>query len=456
MTGTATVAAEARGLAERARVASRAVARAEPQQRTQAIAFLADALGDAAVRSRILDANFVDVETARAAGQTTALVDRLALDGQRLDALARALREVAAQPDPVGEVTERTTRPNGLTVERVRAPLGSVLMIYEARPNVTLDAAALCVRAGNAALLRGGSEALRSNTALLEAARAALAKAGLPEDAVQLVPPDRALLDALLQLEELIDLCIPRGGPSLVRLIAERSRIPVIKHYQGVCHLYVASDADLALAERLVVNGKAQRAGVCNALECLLIDAAIAEAALPRLARALSAAGVELRCDPRALPLCEGALLPWPPEPPAKGGALSELLAACGVPADRPPGGAVAAAPSDFGQEFLELKIAVAVVDGQDAALAHIARYGSRHTECIVTRDPREAERFVREVDASCVTVNASSRFNDGGELGLGAEIGISTSKLHAYGPMGARELTCTRFVVRGAGQVRA
>ena len=452
----AAVIAQARGLAERARAASRAVARAEPGQRTQAISSLADSLGEATVRSRVLEANALDVAAARAAGQTPALVDRLLLDGQRLDALARALREVAAQPDPIGEVTERTTRPNGLSVERVRAPLGSVLMIYEARPNVTADAAALCLRAGNAALLRGGSEALRSNTALLAAARAALARAGLPEDAVQLVPPDRALLDALLQLEELIDLCIPRGGPSLIRMIAERSRIPVIKHYQGVCHLYVAADADLALAERLVVNGKAQRPGVCNALECLLVDAAIAEAALPRLSRALSAAGVELRCDARALPLCEGALLPWPPAPPAEGSALAAVLASCSVPANRPPGAAVAAVPSDFGTEFLELKMAVKVVDSQDDALEHIARYGSRHTECIVTCDPRQAERFVREVDASCVTVNASSRFNDGGELGLGAEIGISTSKLHAYGPMGARELTCTRFVVRGAGQVRS
>jgi len=322
----------------------------------------------------------------------------------------------------VGEVVERTARPNGLQITRVRAPLGSVLMIYEARPNVTADTAALCIRSGNAALLRGGSEALQSNSVLVEAAQRALESVGLPGDAVQLVPPDRALLDALLQLEDQIDLCIPRGGPSLIRMIAERSRIPVIKHYQGVCHLYVAADADLAMAERIALNSKVQRPGVCNALECLLVDAAVAAEAVPRLARALSQAGVELRCDERALPLAAGG---------------------------------VAAMADDFGREFLDLKLAVAVVDGIDGALRHIARYGSRHTEAIVTKDPQIANRFMSEVDASCVLWNASTRFNDGGELGLGAEIGISTSKLHAYGPMGLRELTCTRYVVRGDGQVR-
>jgi glutamate-5-semialdehyde dehydrogenase len=288
-----------------------------------------------------------------------------------------------------------------------------VLMIYEARPNVTAEAAALCLRSGNAALLRGGSEALQTNSAIIDC---------FEEDAVQLVPPDRALLDELLQLEEHIDLCIPRGGPSLIKFISERSRVPVIKHYLGVCHLYVAPDADLAVAERLAVNGKTQRPGVCNALECLLVDARVAQAALPRLARSLRDKGVELRCDERSLPLCPG-----------------------GMPA----------AADDFGREFLDLKIAVAVVDGVEGALRHIAKYGSRHTESICTKDRALADRFLREVDASCVLWNASTRFNDGGELGLGAEIGISTSKLHAYGPMGVRELTCTRFVVRGDGQVR-
>lgn len=394
-------------LAQRAKVASRDLLR---RDRRKLVLDAADALlqrtGD------ILSANEVDVANAK--GQTAAFVDRLRLDEKRLRAMAAALREVAALPDPVGEVVESQTRPNGLRVERVRAPLGVVLMIYESRPNVTAEAAALCLRSGNAALLRGGSEALQTNSAIAGC---------FPEDAVQLVPPDRALLDELLQLDEHIDLCIPRGGPSLIKFIAERARVPVIKHYQGVCHLYVAADADLEMAERLAVNAKVQRPGVCNALECLLVDARIAARALPEIATALRRSGVELRCDERALPLVSGG---------------------------------IAASADDFGREFLDLKLAVAVVDGIEGALRHIARYGSRHTEAIVTRDPRLAERFLDEVDASCVLWNASTRFNDGGELGLGAEIGISTSKLHAYGPMGLRELTCTRYVVRGDGQVRA
>ena len=393
-------------LAQRAKVAARGLLRAD---RRALVLEAAAAIERRA--SGILAANEIDVSRAR--GETAAFVDRLRLDEKRLRAMTAALREVAALPDPIGEVVESRTRPNGLRVERVRMPLGVVLMIYESRPNVTAEAASLCLRSGNAALLRGGSEALQTNAAIA---------ACFPEDAVQLVPPDRTLLDDLLQLDEHIDLCIPRGGPSLIRFIAERARVPVIKHYQGVCHLYVAADADLEMATRLAVNAKAQRPGVCNALECLLVDAAIAPRALPRIGAALREAGVELRCDERALPLV--------------------------------PGG-IAAVADDFGREFLDLKLAVAVVDGIEAALRHIARYGSRHTEAIVTRDPALADRFLNEVDASCVLWNASTRFNDGGELGLGAEIGISTSKLHAYGPMGLRELTCTRYVVRGDGQVR-
>ncbi|GAC1346805.1 MAG: glutamate-5-semialdehyde dehydrogenase [Myxococcales bacterium] len=420
------VALAALELATRAKAAARGLAATQSGARTRALEVLARELEGPAVAAAMASANEADVAGARAAGLAAALLDRLRLDPARLAGLSRAVREIAAQPDPVGERVEKTVRPNGLSVERVRAPLGTVLMIYEARPNVTSDAAALCLRAGNSVLLRGGREALQSNSVLVEAARRALAAAGLPEDAVQLVPPDRALLDALLQLDGQIDLCIPRGGPSLIEMIRTRSRIPVIQHYQGVCHLYVAADADLAMAERIAVNAKAQRPGVCNALECLLVDAAVAADALPRLARALAQAGVELRCDARALPLVRGAVAQAQP-----------------------------AGPQDFGREFLDLTIAVAVVDGVGGALAHIARYGSRHSEGIVTRSAELADRFVREVDASCALVNASTRFNDGGELGLGAEIGISTSKLHAYGPMGARELTCTRFVVRGDGQVR-
>jgi glutamate-5-semialdehyde dehydrogenase len=413
-------------LAARARLAARALSASDSKARTLALQLFARELEGQSVAKAMAAANEADVAGARAAGQTAALLDRLRLDATRLVDLARAVREIAAQPDPVGELVERTVRPNGLLIERVRAPLGTVLMIYEARPNVTSDAAALCLRAGNSVLLRGGTEALQSNSVLVDAAQRALARAGLPGDAVQLVTPDRDLLDALLQLDGQIDLCIPRGGPSLIEMIRARSRIPVIQHYQGVCHLYVAGDADLDMAERIAVNAKAQRPGVCNALECLLVDASIAAEALPRLSRALAEAGVELRCDERALPLVRMAVEQAQP-----------------------------AVPDDFGREFLDLKIAIAVVDGDEGALAHIARYGSRHTEAIVTRSAALAERFVREVDASCTLVNASTRFNDGGELGLGAEIGISTSKLHAYGPMGARELTCTRFIVQGDGQVR-
>ncbi len=383
-------------LAERAQAASRKLAKKmTSRERAQIVLDAADAIEKRA--REIAAANANDLARAREAGESAAFLDRLRLDEPRVAALARTLREVAALPDPVGEIVESQARPNGLRVERVRAPLGVILMIYESRPNVTAEAAALCLRSGNAALLRGGSEALQTNAALVGC---------FEKDLVQLVPPDRALLDDLLQLEDKIDLCIPRGGPSLIRFIAERSRIPVIKHYLGVCHLYVAADADLAMAERLAVNGKTQRPGVCNALECVLLDREIAAAFLPRLRSAMPQ--VEFRSS-----------------------------------------------PEDYGKEFLDLKLAVAVVDGIESALAHVARYGSRHTESICTRSRELADRFIRAVDASCVLWNASTRFNDGGELGLGSEIGISTSKLHAYGPMGLRELTCTRFVVRGDGQVR-
>jgi glutamate-5-semialdehyde dehydrogenase len=394
-------------LTTRARVAARELARMGGAERSQLVL---DAAAEIGRRSEeILAANAVDL--AAAPELSPALRDRLTLTPKRLEALVVALREVAALPDPVGEVVEELTRPNGLWVQRVRAPLGVILMIYESRPNVTAEAAALCLRSGNAPLLRGGREALQTNSALL---------ACFPEELALLVPPDRALLDALLHAEGRIDLCIPRGGPGLIRAISEKARIPVIQHYQGVCHLYVAADADIALAARLAANGKTSRPGVCNALECLLVDERVAARALPELTAAL--AGVELRCDELALPH---------------------------VPAGVP------ARPEDFGREFLDLVLAVKVVHGLEGALEHIARYGSRHTESICTRDASIAERFLREVDASCVLWNASTRFNDGGELGLGAEIGISTSKLHAYGPMGLRELTCTRFVVRGDGQVR-
>lgn len=415
-----------RALATAARDASRTLSHAPSAAKDLALREAAAAILKAG--RRILAENRKDLAEARKAGQNAAYLDRLALDRKRLEAIARSLREVAALPDPVGETTASWTRPNGLSVKKVRIPLGVVLMVYEARPNVAPEAAALCLKSGNAAILRPGSDALRSSRALIEAFGEGLAKAGLPRAAAQVVPtPDREATFALLQLDDLVDLAIPRGGTSLIRAVAERSRVPVVKHYQGVCHLFLDRTAPPEQAVALAVNGKVQRPGVCNALECLLVHRAAAAKLLPAVGRALAAAGVELRCDPTAL----------------------GILRRAGVRA-------VPAAPEDFGKEFLDLILAVRVVPGLDGALDHIARYGSLHTEAILTRDLESARRFEREVTAGAVMVNASTRFNDGGELGLGAEIGISTTKLHAFGPMGLAELTTQKFVVEGAGHVRS
>jgi glutamate-5-semialdehyde dehydrogenase len=422
----ATLESNMRALAESSRAGARVLARAPTRQKDEALRAGADALTRRA--RKILSENRADLAAARKAGQGAAFLDRLALDPGRIEAMARSLREVASLPDPVGEVTSSWRRPNGLSVKKVRIPLGVVLMIYEARPNVTVDAAGLCVKSGNAVVLRPGSDALRSSTALAEAFGEGLEAAGLPREAAQVVPTtDREATFALLQLDDLLDLAIPRGGPSLIRAVAERSRVPVVKHYQGVCHLFLDASAPVEQAVALAVNGKVQRPGVCNALECLLVHRGAAAKLLPPGGRALSGAGVELRCDPTSL----------------------TILRRAGV-------GAVAAKPEDFGREFLDLVLAVRVVPGIDGALAHIARYGSEHTEAILTRDLESARRFEREVIASAVMVNASTRFNDGGELGLGAEIGISTTKLHAFGPMGLAELTAQKYVVEGDGQVRA
>ncbi|HYG69134.1 MAG TPA: glutamate-5-semialdehyde dehydrogenase [Anaeromyxobacteraceae bacterium] len=419
-------AAEMRRLAEAARHASRALARAETAAKDAALLAAARALESRA--AGILAANAADLEAARRAGQSAAFLDRLALNPSRLAGIAGALRAVAALPDPVGEVTDSWRRPNGLRVKRVRIPLGVILMIYEARPNVTVDAAALCVKSGNAAILRPGSDALRSSLALAEAFAAGLEEAGLPAASAQVVPtPDREATFALLQLDELVDLAIPRGGPSLIRAVVERSRVPVVKHFEGVCHLFLDLTAPTAEAVALAMNGKVQRPGVCNALECLLVHRAAAAKLLPPVGRALAEAGVELRCCPTAL----------------------TILRRAGVRA-------VAAGPEDYGKEFLDLVLAVRVVPDLDGALAHIARFGSEHTEAILTRDLESARRFEREVTASAVMINASTRFNDGGELGLGAEIGISTTRLHAFGAMGLTELTTRKFVVEGAGHVRS
>jgi glutamate-5-semialdehyde dehydrogenase len=414
-----------RPMAENARQASRVLASASTSAKNAALENVAQALRSA--ERVILKANARDVAAARAAKKNAAFIDRLALDPQRLAGMARAVEEVTALPDPVGEVTESRRRPNGLKVEKVRIPLGVVLMIYESRPNVTSDAGALCLKSGNAALLRGGSESLETNRAVAATFQVGLRAAGLPEAAVQLVPtPDHASLLELLKLEGLIDLCIPRGGEGLIRFVAENARIPVVKHYKGVCHVYVHEAADVGMAERIVLNAKTQRPGVCNAAECLLVDRAAATTFLPSAGRALAVAGVELRGCPTTV----------------------TLLKRAGVPVRE-------AAPDDYGREFLDLILAIRVVRDLDQALEHIARYGSEHTEAIVTRELAASERFVDEVMASAVVVNASTRFNDGGELGLGAEIGISTSRLHAFGPMGLRELTSQKYVVRGTGQTR-
>lgn len=410
-----------RTLAEQARAAQRAIAAADGDARRALVHAMAGAI--AADQAAILAANAQDLARAREAGTTGAMLDRLALDPSRIAGIVQALHEIADLPDPLGQVTRSERRPNGLRVERVRIPLGLIAMIYEARPNVTADAAALCLRAGNAVLLRGGSEAAASNAAIAASLHRALRDCGLPEAAVSLVTDtDRAHVLELLSLSGLIDLAIPRGGERLIRFVAEHARVPVIQHYKGVCHLYVDAAADVARATRLLIDGKTSRPGVCNALEGLLVHAAIAQHFLPGALAALAARGVEIRGCVRTCALHPGA---------------------------------VPATPEDDGQEFLAPILTVRVVDDLDAAIAHIQRFGSDHTEAIDTDDPAAAERFVRAIRSSAVMVNASSRFNDGGQLGLGAEIGISTTRLHAYGPMGLESLTIERFVVRGEGQIR-
>ena len=380
-------------------------------------------MADALLRNQapILDANQLDLQHAEQAGLSAALIDRLRLDAARLAALAQSLHEVAELPDPLRDQGAPQVRADGLRLRQIAAPLGVVAMIYESRPNVTADAAALCLKAGNACVLRGGKEARESNLAIAASLKSALSDAQLPVDLITLLDdPDRQLLNELLQLDELVDLVIPRGGEALIRFVSEHSRIPVIKHYKGVCHLYVDAEADLTQAMALLVDGKAQRPGVCNALECLLLDRTIAADFLPQVAEQMSALKVEVRASNDALP--------WLP----------------------------AALPNEeWGVEYLDRILAVRVVDGLNGALQHIAQFGSHHTEVICTQNPDKAARFVRLVDASAVVVNASSRFNDGGELGLGAEIGISTTKLHAYGPMGLDSLTCRKWVVQGEGHVR-
>ncbi len=406
-----------RSVAAAARAASRIVARASEDQRTRALLAIAAAIDAGA--PEILAANARDVQAA--AELSPAMVDRLRLDEGRIAKLAAAVREVAAQPALLGRVEGTEVRPNGLQVSRVRIPLGVIAMIYEARPGVTTDAAALCLKAGNACILRGGKEAAESNRALLRAVQAGLAQAGLPPEAVQLVPVlDREAIADLVKLEDLIDLAIPRGGEGLIRFVAEHARVPVLKHYKGVCHVYVHAAADLETALAIVRNAKVSRPSACNSTETVLVDRAIAAAFMPQMVEALPE--VELRGD-------------------------AEVRAF--APAIK------VATEADYFAEYLDLVLAVKLVDDLDAAVAHIERYGSNHTEAIVTTERAVAEKFLHDVDSSTVLVNASTRFADGGELGLGAEIGISTTRLHAYGPMGAEGLTTLKFVVRGTGQTR-
>ena len=414
-------------IAVRARAASLALAPAPTAQKDAALRALARLLP--AAEGELLAANAVDVEAARAAGLSAASLDRLTLTPARIAHLAESVAQVATLPDPVGQVLEAWTRPNGLRIRQVRVPIGVIGIIYEARPNVTIDCAVLCLKSGNACILRGGKEIFNTNTAFAALVQRALAEAGLPADAVQLIPTtDRAALNHLLKLDTLIHCIIPRGGESLIRFVAENSTIPVIKHYTGVCFVYVDRAADPAMAEAILVNAKTQRPGVCNAAEQLLVHADIAATVLPRLAAALAARGVTLRTD-------------------AAAGAILEA-AAPAIPAE-------AASEADFRAEFLDLVIAVRVVPDLEAAVAIINRDGSGHTDVIVTADEAAARRFQAAVDSAVVSWNASTRFNDGFEFGFGAEIGISTDRLHARGPMGLKELCSYKYLIDGDGQVR-
>jgi len=414
-------------LAQRARAASLVLATVPTAAKNAALARLADLID--ASHAALLAANASDLASPEAAALSAASRDRLTLTTARLNHLAASVREVIALPDPVGDLLEETTRPNGLHIRKVRVPIGVIGIIYEARPNVTIDCAILCLKSGNASILRGGKECFHTNTALAALITAALTTAGLPADAVQLIPTtDRAALNALLKLDSLIHCIIPRGGESLIRFVAENSTIPVIKHFQGVCFVYVDAAADLAMAEAITVNAKASRPSACNAAEQLLVHASVAGKFLPAVARALIAKNVQLRCDPASLAILAAS-------------DLSTLVAP--------------ATASDYTTEFLDTIIAVRVVDSLDTAIATINRDSSNHSDAIVTADEPAARRFLASVDSATVYWNASTRFTDGFEFGYGAEIGISTDRLHARGPMGLRELCTYKFLIEGTGQVR-
>ena len=408
-------------MAKRAKIASKDLIILSSHTKNEVLKRVAQKLREK--KEELKKINEKDVNQAIIQGHTKAFIDRLTLTDKIIEGMAKGLEEVAMLPDPVGEVVKMWKRPNGLWVGKMRIPLGVIAMIYESRPNVTIDAAGLCFKSGNAVILRGGKEALNSNVALGEIFRETLKEFNISEDVVQVVPtPDRKLMEYMLELEEYIDLVIPRGGEGLIRFVTEKARMPVIKHYKGVCHVYIDEEADIKKAKEIAINAKCQRPGVCNAMETLLVHENIAEKILPSLGEEYKKFGVELRGCPETL-----KYIPW----------------------------AKPATEEDWYAEYLDLILAIKVVEDIDSAIEHISKYGSNHTEAIVTENYSKAMKFLKEVDASVVLVNASTRFNDGGELGLGAEIGISTTKMHAYGPMGLEELTTTKFIVFGDGQIR-
>lgn len=408
-------------MAEDAREASRQLRRSKRDQKDDALKLMAKKLLDR--QEEIVKENQKDLAKAREAGLSPAMIDRLTLNEHVIRGMADGLMEVAALSDPVGEIRGMWKRPNGLQVGRIRIPLGVIGFIFESRPNVTVDAAGLCLKSGNAVILKGGSEAIYSNIILGNLLSAALKETGLPPKAVQVIPTtDREAVNILIGLDEYIDIIIPRGGEGLIRFVTDHSRIPVLKHYKGVCHIYVDRSASLDMAREICYNAKVQRPGVCNAMETMLVHRDVAADFLPEMVKQFRSAGVELRGCPESVGL---------------------------IPDMRP------ADESDWPAEFLDLILAVKIVSHMDEALDHIEKYGSNHTEAIITNDYNRSQRFLTEVDSSVVLINASTRFNDGNQLGLGAEIGINTSKLHAFGPMGLEELTTTKFIVYGQGQIR-